>query len=434
MNRKDILTKINKRKKELNKKEVFSTFLLLLLPSLLVTLIFSVIIGLVIYAWYVSLVFLMIIALVLPMFYVVEKRVRTSIYKVGKKNFNYVDGYSSFFANKQLGLFGVITSISYAIMLGLLVYLIFYRYFDLFCSPFTGASEAYEKILTALQSETTNSTVDIITTNIPSLIKPGIVYFSTIFFLPLFFIIFFFFNNNLSDHYLATVVLPDIDLNLTAAQSRGLSKASFKRYIRRNLPALRLITNWPIYVSFILVYVGLTFLFVSFSYTNITNIFLALILVCIVPIVSLFLGLLLNYECLINEYIMVDELSVLLHSALPKAIKDSIRLTYKNPGYVHGEESVIKGEFFPEDNYVFSSTNLNNNNANATKQETYNAYTDKEDVKGGVFDFSDVIKEKKDDTQIVKPKVINPKNAKKTLNKKTNKTTKTPQKKTTKKE
>lgn len=388
MNINDILIRINKRKKALNAKDHLKNILLLVLPSFLVSILFALSIGLSIYSRFFSFALLSLIILALPMFYTVDYRLRAITYNFDKKDLNYIDGYNRFFLFKQLGLFGVISSALYSLMLVLVFYLIFFRSFSLFCSPFPNSQEAFDKISLAIQNETNNNLIDTITTNLPLLIKPGIVLTSTIFVIPLSLMIFYFLASNLSDHYLATIVLPDIDLNLPAAQSRGLSKASFKRYLRSYFLRLKLRVNWPIYLIFILIYIGLTFIFVSIPYSENLNLFLVPIFICSVPITTLFIGLILNYFCLVNEYLIADEISPMLHTLLPKDIKDSIRSTFKNPEYKHGLETVFRKAFFPDDNAIFNASNLNFSKPNVNKVETYNTYSDQVEVKGGVFDFS----------------------------------------------
>ena len=409
MNINDVLTRVNKRKKALKPNDHLFNILLLVLPSIIVSIIFGVVAGLAIYSRFFSLALLSLLVFILPMFFTVEKRLRTSIYGVGKKDFNYLDGYKSFFTSRQNGLFGLITSLTTTIMIAAILYLLFYRFFIVFCSPFDGATSAYETIANLETND-----FDVIQSNLALLIKPGIVIAATIFYIPLFYLFFYTLNSNLSDHYLATVVLPDIDLNLPASQARGLAKVSFKRYLNRYLFSLRLKVNWPIYLIFTALYVGSVFLFISFDYSTSTSVFFSCVCIALVPLLALIYGLILNYECLVNEYILVDELSPLLHEILPKAIKDSVKGTYQNPAYIHSEESLIKGAFFVEDNYVFDSKDVQKE-FNAKDVETYNAY-DKDEVKGGVFDFTnneikktEIKKEEKNSSETKNKKVVKPK-------------------------
>ena len=430
MNLNDILTKVKKRKKALDSNSHLMNILMLILPSFLVAIIFGVVAGLALYSRFFSISLLSFVVLVLPMFYTVEKRLRASIYGAGKKDFNFIEGYKTFFSNRQSGIFGVFTSLTTSIMIAAVFYLMFFRFFSVFCSPFAGASDALETIANL---ETNN--FEAIQANLVYLIKPGIVIASTIFFLPLLYLIFYSLNSNLSDHYLATVVLPDIDLNLSAAQARSLSKVSFKRYLNGTLFKLRFKMNYPIYIIFVALYVGSTFLFISFDYSTNTNIFFSCLCIVLVPLTALIYGLVLNYECLINEYILADELSPSLHEILPKAIKESVKATYRNPGYIHGDESLLKGSFFVEDNYVFDSNKDNTFNKDASGVETYTAYNaDSEEVKGGVLDFTgnnikkaEDNKTKKEDKEVkkenkeAKPKVVKEKtttSTKKTTTKK----------------
>ena len=52
---------------------------------------------------------------------------------------------------------------------------------------------------------------------------------------------------------------------------------------------------------------------------------------------------------------MVDDLSKLLHIRLPKEAKIGWQTVYKNPFYKHGEESKIKGSFFPDEVKIFDA-------------------------------------------------------------------------------
>lgn len=407
MNINDILIRVSKRKKELKINNHMQNILILLLPSLIVALIFGLVAGLAIYARFFSIALLSLVVIILPLFYVVEKRLRASISYVGKKDFSIIDGYKTFFTNRQSGIFGILSGLTTSIMFVAIFYLAFFRFFSLFCTPFDGSLKAYETI-TSLES----IDYDVLGSNLPQLIKPGIVISSTIFFIPIFYLIFYSMNSNLSDHYLATIVLPDIDLNLPASQSRSLSKVSFKRYINRYLFRLRLRLNWPIYLIFTALYVSSVFIFISLDYSSNINIFFSSVLIMIVPLLSLFYGLVINYDCLINEYILVDEISPLLHEVLPKAIKESVKGTFRNPGYIHGEESLVKGAFFVEDNYVFDASN---NTSASNKEETYTAYDKDSTVEGGIFDFTGnkITKAKTEQKKAVKKKEIKKDNNKK---------------------
>ena len=106
----------------------------------------------------------------------------------------------------------------------------------------------------------------------------------------------------------------------------------------------------------------------------------------ITPTVSLFYGFILQYFCIFNNYAIVETLAPSLHHTLPNPMKAYIAQAFKNPNYIHGEETSVRGPFIL-DVKRYEEYNVNEN------KEAERRDPDEKSVSGFVVDFS----EKKED-------------------------------------
>ena len=417
MNNNEFIKKINKRNKNINLSDNLYNLLLLSLPTILIVGIVATTILLFSFIGLASLFLLILIYPVLPMFYTVIRRMEILVSNIGNKNYSFLDGYKDFFGNKQNGIFGLIFSISTFVLIIMALYLFFSNFLTLMCSPFPNALN----VLNNLANEITNYNMEAILESIENdfvyLIKPFVIFVSTIMLIPHFYLFFNALNSNLSTHYLATIVLPDIDLNFSASQSRGIINSSVKRIIKRDVLKYRYQMNWIYYLTYLILYVVSTLIFVFIDYNQIDNIFISFLFIFATPLLSIFYGMLINYFCLKNELYIVEELTPIIHKLTPIPIKTSLQAVYKNPSYIHDKESEIRGAFFKEEFFVF---NANENAINKlmkeitdnivdtnSKKENINEKKEEGEINAGVFDFSKDNKIiVKDDTsaKITKPK------------------------------
>jgi hypothetical protein len=331
--------KIRARRKRAFRKSIFVNLALLIPPIVCLQL-------LVIAALSTYTVSLFLIYFILPMFYTVEKRLRYDISGIGNPDFSYADGYKAFFGGAQGGIFGIILSVLEAFFFGLVFYLAFSNLFPYLCQSYPGAYDVYSKLVTLYSDPKTsqNELITYFTDNGAVLTQPLSIFIGLVLFFPIFLLVFFFLNGNLDDHYLCTIVLPDIDKNISASQARSISRSSFGRAILSYRLGKTFRYNWPFYVLFSLIYGSLVY---GGSFLVTDNLYLVPLIVLVAPSVSLFFALILNYFCLANEYAVLEESQNLLLSRLPKPMRESIYRTYCDSHYVHGEESSARGSFVP---------------------------------------------------------------------------------------
>lgn len=384
-----LLKQIKDRRKRGWNKELLFTLSYLALPAFLV----SLLIFLIPYSFFLSMIP---IYFILPMFYTVEKRFRYALTGIGKKDFSYKDGYHDFFKGRSGGLFGVIMSLLYSFSFYLLSDFILANFIGYIFSAFPESLPVYEEITKVISGSTLGSEqlITIIINNLAELYRPLSIFVSLTFFIPIVVILFFSIPNNLTCHYLATIVLPDIDNNISASQARSLAKYTLIRPINKKRHQLQLAYNWPYLLAFTVIYGLSTYLF---TLTTISVPGAVPFLVFLTPALSIFYGSYLSYMTIYNDYAITEELSSTLLNHLPDSIKASIYQAYTNPEYRHGEESAMRGCFVPNPNNY--STFYASANDIQTKDETIEAET-KEDTPETkpIFDFSHLNdKENKDD-------------------------------------
>ena len=399
-NDKDFEERFEKRRKRARKKELFSALLLLLPPCILAC-------GLLFASIYTRGLSFFFLYFILPMFYTVEKRIRCLVSGIGNPKFSYADGYRAFFQENQAGIFGVIFSLIGSFVIGRIRYFLRYSIRVPLLNCFPAAKTAFKAIQEAYAAGDAQNLTLVINQNRGGLCQPLSIVASLIFFLPIFYL-FFNIDRNLSNHYVATIVLPDIDKNISSGQARNLAKGSFASFTAGFRRKKYFTKNWPYLVGYALVY-GLTIFGVSNIETNNSN--LVLLIRRITPRVGFLLFLFLNVFILINSYAVIEESQERILNSLPPTRKVSIYQTYCNPNYIHGEESARRGCFVPADqgsgsNEFYSPFNESNPFApdpentkpeykpedNPQKPEAKS--TRDEDPIGGVFDFT---KDKKDD-------------------------------------
>lgn len=381
MDNKVVFSSIKERRKKCLDKSFSKDFLYLILPTVLVM-------GLFFASLYSFIISLLLVYFVLPMFYTVEKRIRAKISGIGNKNFSYKDGYKAFFVEKKGGVFGAISASLLGFSFFLLSILIVSNFTGLIFNCFPNSKESYAKVLELLQTGALNEDIySYIFAHTDSFTRPTSVIVSLSLFLSLFAIFFYMIPDNLVNHYLATIVLPDIDNNISAAQARSLAKGSFARALFGKRIKFGFILNWPYYLSFIILYGVSTYLT---SLINTNNPYLFALIIILTPTIAIFYGIFLMYMCLINDYVVIEELAPYLNSLLPEAMKISIYQAFNNPQYIHGEETAIRGSFIPNPNtyntYYSSNSDekhhdeaKNNDNENTTAVVDFSSNEDKKE-------------------------------------------------------
>ena len=323
-------------------KDCLINILMLIVPTLLL----MAIAMLSLYSFILS---LFAIYFVLPMFYTTERRIRFSLTGIGKRDFSFADGYKAFFQERKGGIFGVIISLCLAFGLFLVSYLIIMNFFPNICNCFGSSMDVYSEFIKLYQDpySKTNDVVNFLKENLYALNQPLTISLGLCLFLPIFSILFFYVPENLSNHYLATIVLPDIDKNISASQARTLSKNGFGRPIFWKRQGYRFKYSWYLMLGFVALYGASLYLC---STIQVTNSLLVPLIILITPTCSLFYGLICSYFVVLHDYAVVEELSKTLLSLLPEAMKISIYQAFTNPHYVHGDESSARGSFIPTPN------------------------------------------------------------------------------------
>ena len=379
---------IKERRKKIYTKDIFVDLLLLLPPVILemgIALLSSISFFLSVFLTY----------FVLPMFYTVERRIANRISGIGSNRFSYADGYKAFFQQRAGGIFGIILSLVGSFALALLFNFLLSSSFPSLCSAFDGAREVYDHIYETISS---TGIIDYrqfssyIAENIHALSQPLTIFLGCILFVPSFYFFFYCINTNLSDHYLASIVLPDIDLNISASESRGLSRGSFKRFLFRKRLSYALRQNWPFYLIYALLYATTLYLFSMVKAVNAATLNL---LMFATPSLSILYGCVLSYFCLANEYSTLEVIANDLLTLLPAPLKTSVYQTYINPNYIHGMESEVRGCFVPSSESYDSRTENTYQNPYTTDswKDTKNKEDSSQepkdsDVQFGMFDFS----------------------------------------------
>lgn len=390
----------NKRIRE-RRQRIFHKSLLIDLALLLPPLVLEV--GIILLSFYSFFLSAALTYFVLPMFYTVERRIMTHISGIGNPSYSYADGYKAFFTARQGGVFGVLTTIGFGVILFLASYFLLSTVFPYICNAYPGAKDAYDELVNLLGtnssalSMSSQDLTNVLSSLLPQLTQPMTILIGASMFLPVFYGIFFSINSHLDDHYLSSIVLPDIDLNISASQARAVSRATYKRYINGERLNYSIRFNWPFYLAFILLYAGSLYLF---SLIPSSNTWMTLILIIATPAISFFYGLILNYFCLANHYAIIEEIAPLLLQRLPGPVKTSIYQTYISPDYQHGQESASRGSFVPamthyQESQFQSQEDVNQNDfyEPSHPERPKEDKNDEKDVseeggQGGVFDFS----------------------------------------------
>ena len=377
--------KIKEQRKRIFSKSIFIDLLLLIPPIIIET-------GLVLIALTTFSASLFLTYFVLPMFYTVERRITAKISGIGNSHFSYGDGYRAFFQKREGGIFGIILSLIGCFALAILLYFILSFTFPYLCNSFNGAREVYDTI-----NETLNSTgtinqkqfLEYLNNNIYLLSRPATILLGVVMFLPTILFFFYFVNTNLCDHYLSSIVLPDIDLNISASESRGLSRGSFKKYNFKKRFFYSLKLNWMYYLLYTLLYGATLYLFSSI---NAANTPMMSLLMLATPSISILYACILDYFILANEYATLEVIAPQLLDYLPAPLKASIYQTYINSNYIHGMESEIRGSFIPsermyesrQENTTFTETIYEPKEENKDENKTSSSAG----PKYGFFDFS----------------------------------------------
>lgn len=343
MDQKERNQKIKERQKRLFHKDVWMN-MLLLVPPILLTLI------IVLVALFTFVLSLLLVYFVLPMFYTVERRMRQSVTGIGKTNFTYADGYRAFFKDNMGGIFGLINALLISFLLIIALSFILEYAAQPLANCFPPAGEVLTEIGNLFFSQATlpEEFWTYLSENAFYLTQPLTILVGVTAFLPMTYLLFYALPMNLSNHQIATIVLPDIDKNLSAAQARTLSRIQFARGFQgyRLKNSIRL--NWPYLLAFVLIY-GLSLYGCSMIETTETMVMPIILLLS--PTISLFFGFFLQYFWIGNDYCIIEESQDVLLESINPQIKFTIYQTYCNPNYIHGEESSARGCFVPEQTY-----------------------------------------------------------------------------------
>lgn len=371
---------IKERQKRGLKKGLGKTLLLLLPPAFAL----GTVVLLSNYSFITS---LLLIYFILPMFYTVDKRIRFALTGIGNSDYNYKDGYNACFKQRKNGLFGVIMSMMLSISIGLLIYFIMSNFTAPFFNMFEESKEPYAKLIQILKTNALNydEMVEFMVNNAASFTRPMAVILSVVLFVPILVLFFYSIPENLFNHYLASIVMPDLDKNVTVSQARNLARSSFARPIKGRRIKMTMARNWPYYLIFTGLYTLSTYLVTLITTTN--N-YLMPIIILITPTFAVIYGSILMFVCVYNGYAVTEELSNTLLDLLPPTMKTSIYQTYNNPLYVHAEESAVRGSFVPNPNTY--NTYYAQPETVSPDVETPNEETPKEESKPASFvvDFS----------------------------------------------
>ena len=325
-------------------KEMWINLAMLLLPSFLIAAIFAAMF----YTWGVS-VFL--IYFVLPMFYAVDRRLRYQLTGIGNPRFSYIDGYKAFFQSNKGGIFGVLVSLVFGFAILLFFLLALFQTVPYIVHNFPEAIPYFEGTLTAYSKSSLFNQTELqayLFDNGIHLIRPATIYMGIISYVPIATVIFFFIDENLSNHYLAGIILPDIDENVSASQARSAIRSTVSKGFVPYRFKEQIKMNWTYYVIYSLVY-GRALYGASFITTN--NINLVPITFMLVPSFGIILALYLNYFCLINRYTILEENKDVVLASISVPMRTTIYQTFHAKEYIHGEESKVRGSFIPMPSY-----------------------------------------------------------------------------------
>ena len=381
MNNKEFDKRIYKRIKNIDNKSHLLNLLLLLLPIILT-------IGIFIASLYSYGIPLVLLYFVLPMYYSVEKSMRNKLSGIGDGSVSYAQGYKDFFGAAQGGVFGLFSALIKTLILIFAFYLIFSTLLPYIANAF-GFGGVYTELYNLVQQRATSAELVNFMIEKGYLLTSSLsVLISVIFFIPQFLFLFFFVSGSLIDHFQCTIVLPDIDKNISASQARAMTRGIFKRlnFNIRFIKALKY--NWYLYIMFALLYALVSYFVTKIVVTNVTLIPLVIV---IVPASSLLYGIILDYFALMNSYAILEESQDYLLAKLPLQIQATLYQTFNNPEYIHAEESLVRGSFVPNNGFANATFNADE----VEKEEDISKESAPVDKNmGGIIDFS-----KKDDEE-----------------------------------
>lgn len=336
----DLKEKYRNRRKQLYSQNLIGDLALLLLPSLLLGVLFTL-------SFYTYGISILLTYFILPMFYTVDYRIRNKLTEIGNDDFTYKDGYAAFFKSNKGNFYGVIKAIVIFLVL-LLIFAVFIGIaFPLIVRCFPEAIDTYEELVSTYNSfyKGDNQFLNLIYEEGANLSRPIIVFFGIVSFIPLAFSMFGVIGENLSNDYLAHIVLPDIDKNISPAQSRNVAKASFGKDFFTYRVKQQMMLNWPYYLIYAIVYASLLY-----GMSNVINgyVYNVPLLFSSVPGFMLMISCYLNYFTIANRYIVIEENKQVLYEMIPSSMRIYIYQTFNTKEYVHGEESEKRGAFYSD--------------------------------------------------------------------------------------
>ncbi len=321
-------------------KGLWKNMALLALPAFLICAIFVAMF----YTYGVS---IFLIYFILPMAYTVEKRMRYQLTGIGKEHFSYTEGYKDFFQSNKGGIFGILVSFVFGFSLLLFFGFVIFQAVPLIVHSFPETVPYFEGALAAYSKSTLfNQTVlqKYLFENGVYLIRPTTIYMGLVCYLPIMIVVFYFINENLTNHYLSGLILPDLDKNVSAAQARNVIRSTLGRGFVPYRYKVQFKRNWIYYVIYSCVY-GLTLYAASFI--TVDNINFVPLIFMMTPGIGIIAAIYLNYFCLANRYAIVEESKDVLLQSIPMPMRTTIYQTYHSNEYIHGEESKARGCFIP---------------------------------------------------------------------------------------
>lgn len=335
---KTYLNEAKKIRKQVYLKRDYIDLIYLLLPAFLFFLICSTMI----HSFLIS---LTMVYFVLPMHYSIVLHQRRKIIN-RDDHFTYKRGYDEFFGGRSGGVYGVIISFIYTFLLIVVFSFICSFLFKYLVRIYPSSVDNFNSISSFFKDRDGVSLMSLLGKNLPGLYKPSIILISLIMYVPFVFLFLIYIPKNLTDHNMMSIILPDIDKNLSSSYIESSYRYAFSSYIRKEKFILTLKINYHIYLISALVYFLISYLFTLIDAYNI-HLFLLYIAVYIGTITFVFIYL--AYFINRNNFCVDEKLSSLLKRRLNSEHKMLIKKTYYSETYVKSEESKFRGPFLSDD-------------------------------------------------------------------------------------
>lgn len=280
---------------------------------------------------------------VLPLFYVVDQRLKYQINEIKQEKLSYKDGYRAFFIENKSSHFGFILSIVYFLLSLIICFLLSLTFVDSLVNCFPDSIYTYQQLKEIVIGNTflnADSHKFLLEQGSP-LIQPLTVLTGLIFFVPIL-VIFIRIQENLSNNYMSSVILPDIEENISISQARNITKRNVGKGFVRKRFKLQLKANWIYLLIYSLIYAGSL---ISCSFLKINEFVLAPFVILITPSVGIIVMIYFSYFMMKNNYQIIENNKVDLIKSLSKKTKSFLYQIYVGKEYIHKEESKMREEF-----------------------------------------------------------------------------------------